>query len=119
MAPTLSNYEQGPCQHNSLFFQILQRKRSAKEKIERKISVSSIMSEESFSTEHYLEEAGQAIGAAVGLSKGGSIVPSRNITFIIRGDVGVLQGVQLHNRIFGHSSFENQKTVNEFHERLQ
>merc|ERR1719400_158485 len=49
------------------------RKRSngliqAKAQIERKISVSSIMSDDSFSMEH-LEEAGQAIGAAVGFSK--------------------------------------------------
>ena len=57
---------------NFFCFQIT-RKRSngliqAKAQIERKISVSSIMSDDSFSMEH-LEEAGQAIGAAVGFSK--------------------------------------------------
>ena len=57
---------------NLFCFQIT-RKRSngliqAKAQIERKISVSSIMSDDSFSMEH-LEEAGQAIGAAVGFSK--------------------------------------------------
>ena len=43
-------------------------RRNSKRTVERKISVSSIMSEDSFSMDH-LEEAGAAIGAAVGISK--------------------------------------------------
>ena len=45
-----------------------QGRKNSKRTVERKISVSSIMSDDSFSMDH-LEEAGAAIGAVVGISK--------------------------------------------------
>ena len=45
--------------------QVLQRRRGSKSKIERKISVSSIMSDDSFT----IEESSQVMGFAVGLSR--------------------------------------------------
>ncbi len=54
--------------NNQAIKQQLNRIQKSKSKIERKISVSSIMSEDSFSMEH-LEEAGQAMGTAMGLTK--------------------------------------------------